>query len=65
MQNGEIYSATLKGAVHADEVELHAVMNVSGNQFPWTFQGKVTGDRMGGTVLLGEYGQATWSASRA
>jgi seryl-tRNA(Sec) selenium transferase len=65
MQNGEIYSATLKGAVHADEVELHTVMNVSGNQFPWTFQGKVTGDRMGGTVLLGEYGQATWSASRA
>jgi hypothetical protein len=40
-------------------------MAVSGNQFPWSFKGTVQGDSMGGTVRMGEYGQANWTATRA
>jgi uncharacterized pyridoxal phosphate-dependent enzyme len=61
-QAGEIYQATIKGIVHADHVELTSNMAVSGNSIPWTFHGIVTGNAMSGTVSMGEYGDALWSA---
>jgi hypothetical protein len=64
-QHGELYTTALKGIVHADQVELRSTMAVSGNSVPWTFKGKVQGSSMAGTVNLGEYGEATWKATRA
>jgi uncharacterized pyridoxal phosphate-dependent enzyme len=64
-QHGELYSATLKGVVHANQVQLRSEMPVSGNSISWTFQGQLEGDRLSGTVHLGEFGDATWSAMRA
>jgi uncharacterized pyridoxal phosphate-dependent enzyme len=64
-QHGEIYSADLKGTVHASQVELRSVMAVSGNAIPWTFKGDVKGNSIAGTVHMGEYGDATWRAVRA
>lgn len=63
-QAGELYKAVLKGAIHADGIELRSNMAVSGNEIPWTFQGNVQGNTMAGTVHLGEYGDATWKATR-
>jgi hypothetical protein len=65
MQNGEIYKAALKGIVHADHVELNSNMEVSGNSIQWTFNGVATGNSMSGTVHMGEYGDATWSAIKS
>ena len=64
-QNGEIYKATFKGTIHADQVELHSAMAVGGNVIPWTFKGNVQGNEIAGTVNMGEYGNATWKATRA
>ena len=64
MQDGEIYKASLKGSIHADKIELSSDMAVSGNSVTWNFQGNVTGTHMDGVVQLGEFGSATWKATR-
>jgi uncharacterized pyridoxal phosphate-dependent enzyme len=64
-QAGEIYQASLKGILHADHVELTSVMQVSGNAIPWTFLGVVSGNNISGTVHMGEYGDATWTATKS
>ena len=65
MQNGDLYKAPLEGIIHADQVELKSEMQVSGNVIPWTFKGSVQGNNMQGSVSMGEYGNATWTAIRA
>jgi uncharacterized pyridoxal phosphate-dependent enzyme len=65
MQVGEIYRNPIKGEVHADQVDLLSVMQVSGNVIPWHFKGAVQGNNMKGSVTMGEYGMATWNANRA
>jgi len=64
-QVGEVYQAELKGTVHADHVELTSEMSVSGNSIPWTFHGVVSGNSINGSVHMGEYGEATWTAVRS
>ena len=63
-QDGQLYKATLKGIIRADQIELRSTMAVSGNEIPWTFKGRVQGNTMSGPVHLGEYGDATWKATR-
>jgi hypothetical protein len=64
-QAGEIYQANLKGIVHADHIELMSEMEVPGNAISWTFRGVVTGNNASGTVHMGEYGDATWTAVKS
>jgi seryl-tRNA(Sec) selenium transferase len=64
-QKGEIYNADFKGAVHGNEVELRSSMPVGGNAIHWTFKGTVNGSDITGTVNMGEYGDATWKATKA
>ena len=64
-QAGEIYQAQLTGIVHADHLTLKSNMKVAGNEIPWNFQGVVSGNSMRGTVNMGEYGDAFWSAVRS
>lgn len=61
-QVGEVYRAELKGIVHADHLELTSEMEVPGNSISWTFRGVASGDSISGTVHMGEYGEATWTA---
>lgn len=61
---GEIYKATIKGTIHADQLELTSGMAVPGNVIHWTFKGKVEGNEVSGNVNMGEYGDATWKAVR-
>ena len=64
-QKGEIYSATLQGSVQGDLVKLQSHMPVPGNTVHWTFEGSVRGNSMSGNVDMGEYGPATWTATKA
>ena len=64
-QNGEIYNAKFKGTIHANQIELQSNMEVGGNTIPWTFKGNVDGSNIAGSVHMGEYGDATWKATRA
>jgi hypothetical protein len=63
-QQGELYSAALRGLIHGGQIELRSVMAVPGNFIEWTFQGTAQGNKMAGTVDLGEYGKAAWEAIR-
>ncbi|QNI35612.1 PLP-dependent transferase [Edaphobacter albus] len=63
--HGEIYNAQFQGAIHGDQIELHSVMPVAGNPLRCNFKGTVEGNSMNGTINMGEYGNATWSAVRA
>jgi hypothetical protein len=65
VHQGEIYSGNLSGKVHAQQVSFRSVMAVGGNEIEYAFTGTVTGNSMSGTVDLGEYGHAQWSAARA
>jgi D-glucosaminate-6-phosphate ammonia-lyase len=64
VHQGEIYSGNLIGKVHAQQVSFRSVMPVGGNAIEYAFSGTVTGNSMSGTVALGEYGHAEWSATR-
>lgn len=63
--HGEIYHAPFQGMIHGDQIELHSVMPVAGNPLRCNFKGTVDGNHMNGTLNMGEYGNATWSAVRA
>lgn len=65
MQHGEIYNGRLRGKVQGNMVEFRSVMAVPGNPFTWTFKGEHRDGRMAGTVNMGEYGPAKWTAVRA
>ena len=62
---GEIYNGTLQGSVHGDQVKLQSNMAVPGNGIHWSFEGSVRGNSMSGNVNMGEYGPATWTATKA
>jgi len=65
VHKGEIYNGTIKGRIHANQIELRSNMDVPGNGIPWNFKGVVQGNDIAGTVNMGEYGNATWKATHA
>lgn len=64
-QKGELFNATFKGKVDADHVTLSSVMRANGYQVPYNFSGVVAGNTMSGDVKMGEYGPATFTATKA
>jgi uncharacterized pyridoxal phosphate-dependent enzyme len=64
-QKGEIYNAALQGKVNGDHAVLTSVMRQNGYQVPFTFTGVVSGSNFSGDVRLGEYGAATFTATKA
>jgi uncharacterized pyridoxal phosphate-dependent enzyme len=64
VHQGEIYNGNLTGKVHAHQVSFRSVMPVGGNEIEYSFSGTAEGNAMSGTVTLGEYGHAQWSATR-
>jgi len=63
--DGEHYNGRLRGRVQGDQVELHTVMEVPGNPVHWTFTGNIQAGSMSGSADMGEYGPASWTATRA
>jgi len=62
---GEIYTSMLQGSIHGDQLRLQSHMAVPGNAIHWTFEGSVRGNSASGHVNMGEYGPATWTATKA
>lgn len=61
---GEYVSGDLAGSVAADQVHFCSSQKIEGTRLAYEFTGTVNGDSMSGTVDLGEYGQAQWTAQR-
>lgn len=62
---GEIYDGRLHGRTFGSRVEIKSNMIVPGNGINWTFTGNFEGNRISGSVDMGEYGPATFTAVRA
>ena len=64
-QKGEVFNATLHGKVDASHVTLSSVMKANGYQVPFNFTGIASGASISGDLKMGEYGAATFTASKA
>lgn len=61
---GEFVQGDLSGSVAANQVRFRSSQKIEGTRLFYDFSGTVDGDRMAGSVNLGEYGEARWSAQR-
>jgi L-seryl-tRNA(Ser) seleniumtransferase len=62
---GDFVSRDLTGTIDGDSVRIRSAYGESnGDSLNYTFTGKVSGDDMAGTVELGEYLGAKWTAKR-
>jgi L-seryl-tRNA(Ser) seleniumtransferase len=61
---GEFLTADLRGVVEGDDVMLRSSHRYEGTRIGYEFVGKAAGDTITGTVGLGEYGHAKFTARR-
>ncbi len=61
---GEHIEGNLSGAVSGSKVNFRSGQRFEGTTLRYRFEGQVTGDQMSGTVNLGEYGTAKFTAVR-
>jgi uncharacterized pyridoxal phosphate-dependent enzyme len=61
---GEFASGDLSGSVEGAGVRFQSSLPTDGTRVSFQFDGKVEGSKMSGTVGLGEYGEAKWTAER-
>jgi hypothetical protein len=59
--NGDV---PVEGTIKGDVITFAYTINYGGNALTLTFSGKVTGDKMAGSVIIGST-QEDWSATRA
>ncbi len=61
---GEYGSGDLTGSITANEVHFRSAQKIEGQTLSYVFTGTMQGDQMQGTLDMGEYGLAQWSAER-
>ncbi len=54
----------LTGSIAANTVHFRTSYPIEGQHLNWMFTGTVNGDRISGTVNMGEYGETTWTAEK-
>jgi L-seryl-tRNA(Ser) seleniumtransferase len=62
--HGEFASGDLSGTVAANSVRFQSGYGTEGTRVSYQFTGTADGGKMSGTVALGEYGEARWTAER-
>jgi len=62
--SGDILAGDIRGAVEGSDVRFRSSHRYEGTRLGYDFSGRVEGAAMSGTVDLGEYGQARWTARR-
>ncbi len=61
---GEWVHGDLAGSVAANQVRFRSSHKIEGTRLSYDFNGALDGETMSGTVDLGEYGSARWTATR-
>jgi D-glucosaminate-6-phosphate ammonia-lyase len=61
---GEFIGGDLTGTVASNQVRFRSSQKIEGTRLGYDFAGVIAGDTMTGTVEMGEYGQANWTAKR-
>jgi L-seryl-tRNA(Ser) seleniumtransferase len=54
----------LSGTVSGNVAKFQSRYRIQGQSLSYAFTGTVDGDKMSGTVNMGEYGETTWTAER-
>jgi L-seryl-tRNA(Ser) seleniumtransferase len=62
--HGEFAAGDLSGTVAGNEVRFQSSLPTEGTRVSFQFAGTVAEGKMSGTVALGEYGEARWTAER-
>jgi L-seryl-tRNA(Ser) seleniumtransferase len=62
--HGEVLRGELNGNVAGSEVRFRSRHPIEGTSIGYDFTGTVAGNRMSGTVRMGEYGLGEWTAER-
>jgi hypothetical protein len=63
--SGSSSHGDVDGTLSGDRIRFRSTLPVEGVRLVYTFEGTISGDRMSGSVDLGEYGAATWKAWRS
>ncbi len=61
---GRTLEGNLQGEVHGNQIGFRSSQPYEGTRLHFDFQGTVSGESMSGSVEMGEYGPAEWSARR-
>ena len=61
---GEFASGDLNGSVAANTVRFQSALPTDGTRVSFQFSGAAENGKMSGTVALGEYGEARWTAEK-
>ena len=62
--HGEFAAGDLSGTVAANTVKFQSSLPTDGTRVGFQFTGSVENGKMSGTVALGEYGEARWTATK-
>ena len=54
----------LSGSIEGNQIRLQSALRLIGDHVPYTFTGTVTGDQMTGSIFMGEYRSAKFTAVR-
>jgi Selenocysteine synthase [seryl-tRNASer selenium transferase] len=65
VHKGETLTGDVTGTVAGDEVRFRGSQKIQGTSLSYDFTGRVAANTMQGTVNMGEYGEARWTARRA
>ena len=60
----EFYATDLNGTVAANQVRFQTSVQIQGQRVSYAFNGTVEGEKISGTVAMGEYGETTWTAEK-
>jgi L-seryl-tRNA(Ser) seleniumtransferase len=61
---GDLLAGDLRGAVEGDRVWFRSSLRYEGTRLGYDFEGRLENGTLSGTVDLGEYGKARWTAQR-
>ena len=64
MHEGEFAGGDLNGTMAGNTLRFQSSLPTEGTRVSFQFSGALEGSRIAGTVLLGEYGEARWTATR-
>jgi hypothetical protein len=61
---GEFVTGDLTGVVQGNQLRFRSLQKIQGQRLGYQFTGTLDGDKLSGTIDMGEYGPARWTAVR-
>jgi hypothetical protein len=61
---GQFVEGDLEGTVRQDQIQFRGYLKIEGTRLLYDYAGTVTGESMSGTMTMGEYGEARWTATK-